>query len=80
MTSSPPPIENFLVTPVLKTGPYDYGSRKTLAIRQRLKQMTGDRPKEVGIPMSQAKSSTLFTDSGSTKVLEAEKDINDPSH
>lgn len=80
MTSSPPPIENFLVTPVLKTGPYDYGTRKTLAIRQRLKQMAGGRPKEVGVPLSQAKSSTVFTDDRSTMVVEPEKDINDPSH
>jgi cytochrome c oxidase subunit 1 len=38
--------------------------------------MTGDRPKEVGVPVSEAKSSTLFTESGSTTVVEPEKDIN----
>jgi cytochrome c oxidase subunit 1 len=66
MTSSPPPIENFIVDPVLRTGPYDYGMKKTLAIRARLKEMAAavpPRQKEAGIALSEAESSTLFGDS-----------------
>ncbi|WP_413162411.1 cytochrome c oxidase subunit I [Capilliphycus salinus ALCB114379] len=62
MTSSPPPIENFEGTPVLRTGPYDYGMKKTLAIRERLK-MSGNgtaRTKPEGVPLSEAKSSSFF--------------------
>jgi cytochrome c oxidase subunit 1 len=68
MTSSPPPIENFLVDPVMRTGPYDYGMKKTLAIRARLKAMAAavpPRQKEAGIPLSEAQSSTLLGDSSS---------------
>jgi cytochrome c oxidase subunit 1 len=68
MTSSPPPIENFLVDPVMRTGPYDYGMKKTLAIRARLKAMAAAVPprrKEAGIPLSEAQSSTLLGDSSS---------------
>ncbi|MGB3404430.1 MAG: cytochrome c oxidase subunit I [Microcoleaceae cyanobacterium] len=66
MTSSPPPIENFIVDPVLRTGPYDYGMKKTLAIRARLKEMAASVPprqKEAGIALSEAQSSALFGDS-----------------
>ncbi|MEB3882622.1 cytochrome c oxidase subunit I [Lyngbya sp. CCY1209] len=66
MTSSPPPIENFYGTPVLRTGPYDYGTKKTLAIRARLKEMAGSAPpraKEVGVPLSEAQSSSLLGES-----------------
>ena len=66
MTSSPPPIENFIVDPVLRTGPYDYGMKKTLAIRARLKEMVAavpGRQKEAGIPLSEAQSSALLGDS-----------------
>ncbi len=62
MTTSPPPIENFEGTPVLRTGPYDYGMKKTLAIRERLK-MSGNgstRTKQDGVPLSEAKSSSLL--------------------
>lgn len=68
MTASPPPIENFLVDPVMRTGPYDYGMKKTLAIRARLKAMAAAVParqKEAGIPLSEAQSSTLLGDSSS---------------
>ncbi len=68
MTSSPPPIENFIVDPVLRTGPYDYGMKKTLAIRARLKELAAavpPRQKEAGIPLSEAQSSTLLGDSSS---------------
>ncbi|MFY7805394.1 MAG: cytochrome c oxidase subunit I [Limnoraphis robusta] len=62
MTSSPPPIENFEGTPVLRTGPYDYGMKKTLAIRERLQLAANGstRGKQEGIPLSQAKSSSLL--------------------
>jgi cytochrome c oxidase subunit 1 len=40
MTTSPPPVENFEITPVLKSGPYDYGS--------------GDRNPEMDVPDSQS--------------------------
>ncbi len=65
MTTSPPPIENFEGTPVLRTGPYDYGMKRTLAIRERLKQLGigSTRVREAGIPMSEAKSSSLLGDS-----------------
>ncbi|TVU52905.1 MAG: cytochrome c oxidase subunit I [Arthrospira sp. PLM2.Bin9] len=65
MTSSPPPIENFHTTPVLRTGPYDYGMKKTLAIRARLKEMASSVPprnKETGIRVSEAQSSSLLGD------------------
>lgn len=65
MTSSPPPIENFHTTPVLRTGPYDYGMKKTLAIRARLKEMAGSVPprhKETGVRVSEAQSSLLLGD------------------
>jgi cytochrome c oxidase subunit 1 len=68
MTASPPPIENFIVDPVLRTGPYEYGMKKTLAIRARLKAMAAAIParqKEAGIPLSEAQSSTLLGDSSS---------------
>jgi cytochrome c oxidase subunit 1 len=63
-----PPIENFIVDPVLRTGPYEYGMKKTLAIRARLKAMAAAIParqKEAGIPLSEAQSSTLLGDSSS---------------
>lgn len=65
MTTSPPPIENFEGTPVLRTGPYDYGMKRTLAIRERLKQLgLGSTPtQKAGIPLSEAKSSSLLGDS-----------------
>jgi len=66
MTSSPPPIENFYGTPVLRTGPYDYGTKKTLAIRARLKEMAGSVPpraREAGVPLSEAQSSSLLGES-----------------
>ncbi|EDZ96647.1 MULTISPECIES: cytochrome c oxidase subunit I [Limnospira] len=65
MTSSPPPIENFHTTPVLRTGPYDYGMKKTLSIRARLKEMASGVPprnKEIGVPVSEAQSSSLLGD------------------
>ncbi|WP_410223064.1 cytochrome c oxidase subunit I, partial [Limnospira platensis] len=65
MTSSPPPIENFHTTPVLRTGPYDYGMKKTLSIRARLKEMASSVPprnKETGIRVSEAQSSSLLGD------------------
>ncbi|MBS0016574.1 MAG: cytochrome c oxidase subunit I [Arthrospira sp. SH-MAG29] len=65
MTSSPPPIENFHTTPVLRTGPYDYGMKKTLAIRARLKEMASSVPprnKETGVRVSEAQSSSLLGD------------------
>ncbi|MDY7019850.1 MAG: cytochrome c oxidase subunit I [Cyanobacteriota bacterium] len=61
MTTSPPPIENFEGVPVLQTGPYDYGMKKTLAIRDRLKSLT-NRTKQTGIPLSEAQSSSLLDD------------------
>ncbi|MGF1494359.1 MAG: cytochrome c oxidase subunit I [Microcoleaceae cyanobacterium] len=62
MTSSPPPIENFDQTPVLVTGPYDYGMKRTLAIRKRLKQLAGSlaAAKPQGIPVAEAGSSALL--------------------
>ncbi|MGC9526223.1 MAG: cytochrome c oxidase subunit I [Limnospira sp.] len=66
MTSSPPPIENFYGTPILRTGPYDYGTKKTLAIRARLKEMASGVPpraKEAGVPLSEAQSSSLLGES-----------------
>ncbi|KDR55140.1 MULTISPECIES: cytochrome c oxidase subunit I [Oscillatoriales] len=65
MTSSPPPIENFHTTPVLRTGPYDYGMKKTLSIRARLKEMASSVPprnKETGVRVSEAQSSSLLGD------------------
>lgn len=63
MTSSPPPIENFHHTPVLLTGPYDYGMKRTLAIRERLKQLASSMistTREAGIPLAEAQSSSLL--------------------
>jgi len=62
-TDSPPIIENWEVLPVITHGPYDYGMKKTLGIRQRLKEMSGfvDRAtKEKGVPVSEAESSSVL--------------------
>ncbi len=80
MTTSPPPIENFMVDPVMRTGPYDYGMKKTLAIRARLKEMAAavpSRPREAGIPLSEAQSSTLLGDSSSVALADPDKDQQD---
>ncbi|NJK36505.1 MAG: cytochrome c oxidase subunit I [Oscillatoriales cyanobacterium RM2_1_1] len=63
MTSSPPPIENFHRTPVMLTGPYDYGMKRTLAIRDRLKKLAGAvlyGSQEAGIPLAEAQSSSIL--------------------
>lgn len=59
-TSSPPLVENWEVLPVLTTGPYDYGKKKTLAIRDRFKGII--KTKDSSIPLSEAESS-LFSKS-----------------
>ena len=64
-TTSPPPIENFHKTPVLTTGPYDYGVKKSLGIRAMAKEVIGDRPKEKSIPLGEAQVSTFFSETTS---------------
>ncbi|MBD2042585.1 cytochrome c oxidase subunit I [Microcoleus sp. FACHB-672] len=58
MTTSPPPIENFDATPVLATGPYDYGM--------------GNRDTQVGVPFSDAKDPALSA--GPSSALRADPD------
>jgi cytochrome c oxidase subunit 1 len=58
MTTSPPPIENFTRTPVLATGPYDYGM--------------GNRATEVDVPFSEADDPSLSA--GPNSVLRADPD------
>ena len=67
-TSSPPIIENWEVLSVVTYGPYDFGSKKTLGIRERFKLISkpSSRAKETGVPVSEADSSSLYSDSGST--------------
>lgn len=66
-TSSPPIIENWEVLPVVTEGPYDFGSKKTLAIRERFKLIStpSSKVKETGVPVSEADSSSLYSGSGS---------------
>lgn len=72
-TDSPPIIENWEVLPVITHGPYDYGIKKTLSIRQRMGLKAGSpgRLKETGVPVSEAKSSSVF--GGSSSAITKEK-------
>jgi cytochrome c oxidase subunit I len=63
-TSSPPAIENWEVLPVLTHGPYEYGTKKSLAIRERL-GMAAQAAIKTGVPVSDATSSTFFSSSTS---------------
>jgi cytochrome c oxidase subunit 1 len=58
MTTSPPPVENFEVEPVLATGPYDYGM--------------GDRTTQVDVPFSDSRDPALSA--GPSSSLRAEPD------
>jgi cytochrome c oxidase subunit 1 len=71
-TSSPPIIENWEVLPVVTEGPYDFGSKKTLGIRERFKLIStpSSKAKETGIPVSEADSSSLY--SGSESISDSQ--------
>ncbi|NET14579.1 MAG: cytochrome c oxidase subunit I, partial [Okeania sp. SIO1H6] len=60
-----PIIENWEVLPVVTYGPYDFGSKKTLAIRERFKLISqgSSKVKETGVPVSEAESSSFNDDS-----------------
>lgn len=64
MTSSPPPVENFVGEPVLATGPYDYGM--------------GDRSTEVDVPLSEADDPNLSA--GPSSALRAKPDPEMAAH
>ena len=67
-TSSPPIIENWEVLPVVTYGPYDFGSKKTLDIRERFELIStpSSKAKETGVPVSEVDSSSLYSGSKST--------------
>jgi cytochrome c oxidase subunit 1 len=62
MTTSPPPVENFEGTPVLATGPYDYGVKKPRNIWERIgaNEMIRARTGDQGIPVSDLQSASLY--------------------
>lgn len=64
LTTSPPPSENFATTPVLATGPYDYGR--------------GNRNTEVNVPFSEAPEPALSA--GPSSVLRADPDPSVAAH
>ena len=65
-------IENWEVLPVVTEGPYDFGSKKTLGIRERFKLIStpSSKAKETGIPVSEADSSSLY--SGSESISDSQ--------
>ncbi|MCL1466465.1 cytochrome c oxidase subunit I [Argonema galeatum] len=65
MTSSPPPVENFLKEPVLATGPYDYGTRTPLNIRKLVANKVAEAKTSSGIPLEKLQASDLFSTPGS---------------
>lgn len=76
MTSSPPPIENFEVEPVLYTGPYDYGVKKRLRVRERILKSQPMIPREEGrVALAEAQASSIFTEGN--PLLESETSISD---
>lgn len=77
-TTSPPPIENFIKTPVLVTGPYDYGVKKPLRLRERLQatRKPGDTPiTEKRVSIADATSATFFTDTPTLLTGESKIDL-----
>lgn len=65
MTTSPPPVHNFETTPVLATGPYDYG-------------VNGHRNQSFNVPLSDERSP--LTAAGPNSILRAEPDPNVAAH
>jgi hypothetical protein len=51
--------------PVVTYGPYDFGSKKTLGIRERFKLISkpGSKVREAGVPVSETDSSSLYSSS-----------------
>lgn len=70
MTTSPPPVENFQATPVLATGPYDYG----LGVVDREPDSSGV---EVAVPLSTTTREPLLS-AGPSSVLRADPNSDDP--